>query len=204
MRKKLLLLFIAGLVLALGTLAGWYYWTHRYDELIASTARQHGLDPALVKAIIYEESFFRSNAQSSQNAVGLMQVTPIVVKEWIDSTRSRTLGEAVAGISDQYDRNADLTFEEALKDPVVSLHIGCWYLQTLLNRYKDESAPLAVALAAYNAGPTNVERWASEQDRSRLSSEQFIARIQFPATRDYVQKIIERYGYYRRDQDIKD
>ena len=204
MRKKLLLLFISGVVLALGALAGWYYWTHRYDELIASAAQRHALDPALVKAIIYEESFFRSNAQSSQNAVGLMQVTPVVVKEWVDSTRSRSLGEAVAGISDRYGRDADLTFEEALKDPRVSLHIGCWYLQNLLTRYKDEPAPLAVALAAYNAGPTNVERWAPEQDRSRLSRDQFIARIQFPVTRDYVQKIIERYDYYRRDQDIKE
>ena len=60
-----------------------------------------------------------------------------------------------------------------------------------------------MALAAYNAGPTNVERWASNADRSNLSRDEFIARIEFPVTRSYVQKIIERYDYYKRDQDIR-
>ncbi len=68
-------------VVAAGALLGWRYWTHRYDRLIAAAARQRGLDPALVKAIVYEESFFSSAARSSQNAVGLMQITPVVQAE---------------------------------------------------------------------------------------------------------------------------
>lgn len=202
MRKKLLLLFVAALLITAGAFAAWYYWTHRYDSLIAATAEQYGLDPALVKAIVYEESFFRSEAQSSQKAVGLMQVTPVVLQEWIEAKRAATLSQAVSSVTGKpLDREP--THEEALSEPAVSLDAGCWYLQRLLNRYKDEPNSLAVALAAYNAGPTNVERWVPSAERASLSLAEFIARIEFPVTRSYVQKIIERYDYYKRDRDIK-
>jgi soluble lytic murein transglycosylase len=188
---------LSGLLVAGGA---WYYWTHRYDSMIVQVANKYSLDPALVKAVIYEESFFNPRAQSTQNAVGLMQVTPIVAQEWMEAKRLRTLTEAVATISTGARLGAEMSFEEALSDPVVSLHIGCWYLQTLLSRYERERDPLAVALAAYNAGPSNVERWAPDAARSTLSREEFIARIEFPVTRSYVQKIIERYDVYKRDR----
>jgi soluble lytic murein transglycosylase len=203
MRKRIIILLI---IVLLGTAVGfsaWYYWTHRYDKLIVQIAAQYGLDPELVKAIVYEESFFNPRAHSSQNAVGLMQVTPIAAQEWVEAKRSRSLGEAVAALLNNSTGGRDMSFEEALSNPVVSLHVGCWYLQNLLERYSDEPHPLAVSLAAYNAGPTNVERWASSSDRLNLSREEFIARIQFPVTRGYVESILERYDYYKRDRDIK-
>ncbi|HXG91461.1 MAG TPA: lytic transglycosylase domain-containing protein [Blastocatellia bacterium] len=203
MRKKLLLFLTVVIVLALGAFGTWYYWTHRYDKLIAAAAQKYSLDPALVKAIVYEESFFRSQAQSTQNAIGLMQITPVVLQEWLEAKRTRTLREAfesVVGKAIDYEPNA----EEALSNPAVSLDVGCWYLQTLLNRYRNEPYPLAVALAAYNAGPSNVERWVPNGERPSISRDEFIARIEFPATRNYVQKIIERYDYYRRDRDLKE
>lgn len=202
MRKKTITLLALALIMAAGAFATWYYWTHRYDKLIVTVAQKHGLDPLLIKAIVYEESFFSPRAQSSQKAVGLMQVTPIVAQELIEVTRSRSLAQAIADVSGNAPQG-DPSFEEALSDPTASLHVGCWYLQTLLNRYRDEPDSLAVALAAYNAGPANVERWASNNERSNLSREEFINRIQFPVTRDYVKKIIERYDHYKRDQDIK-
>src|SRR6185503_1471831 len=202
MRKRIVKLLVLALIAGASALIAWHYWTHRYDKLIISVAEKHGLDPLLVKAIVYEESFFSPRARSSQKAVGLMQITPVVAQELVDATRSRSLSEAIAGVSGSAPQGGS-SFEEALSDPTASLHVGCWYLQTLLNRYRDEPDSLAVALAAYNAGPANVERWASNADRSTLSREEFINRIQFPVTRDYVKKIIERYDYYKRDQDIK-
>jgi soluble lytic murein transglycosylase len=204
MRKRIIILLIIVLFgMAVG-FSAWYYWTHRYDKLIVEIAAQYNLDPELVKAIIYEESFFNPRAHSSQNAVGLMQVTPIAAQEWMEAKRSRSLGEAVATLSNgSTAARGEMSFEEALSDPFVSLHVGCWYLQNLLERYANEPHPLAVSLAAYNAGPTNVERWASSSDRLNLSREEFIARIQFPVTRDYVESILERYDYYKRDRDIK-
>lgn len=203
MRKKILTLLLLAVVAAIAGIGAWYYWTHRYDKLIVAAAQRQGIDPMLVKAIIYEESFFSPRAQSSQKAVGLMQVTPIVAQELIEATRSRTLAQAIASLTGGPPAQRNLNFEEAFSDPVVSLNVGCWYLKTLLNRYGDEPDPISVALAAYNAGPANVERWASNSDRSSLSREEFIARIEFPVTRNYVQKIIQRYDYYKRDQDIK-
>jgi peptidoglycan lytic transglycosylase len=200
MRKRVLILLILFLVIVAGIGGAWYYWTHRYDRLIMQVAGKYALDPPLVKAIVYEESFFDPQAHSSQNAVGLMQVTPVVAREWMEATRSRSLAEAISTVSGKPPRGGEPSFEEALSDPVVSLHLGCWYLQTLLNRYGDESDPLSVALAAYNAGPANVERWAPDSDRTSLTREEFISRIEFPVTRNYVQKIIQRYDNYKRDR----
>jgi soluble lytic murein transglycosylase len=202
MRKGIVKLLVLALITGASVLVAWHYWTHRYDNLIVSVAEKHGLDPLLVKAIVYEESFFSPRARSSQKAVGLMQITPVVAQELMEATRSRSLSEAIAGVSGSAPQGIS-SFEDTLSDPTASLHVGCWYLQTLLNRYRDEPDSLAVALAAYNAGPSNVERWASNADRSSLSRDEFISRIQFPVTRDYVKKIIERYDYYKRDQDIK-
>jgi peptidoglycan lytic transglycosylase len=202
MRKRLLTLFVFLLAGAVGLLLAWHYWTHRYDKLIAAAARKHGLDPALVKAVVYEESFFSAGAHSSQNAVGLMQVTPVVAQQWVESTRSHSLSEAVAAMSSDATPPSERDFEQTFSDPVVCLHVGCWYLQSLLNRYKDEPDPLAFALAAYNAGPSNVDRWAPGADRAKITREVFVARIDFPATRSYVQKIILRYDGYRRDGEI--
>lgn len=196
MRKKLLILLALLILAGLGAWAALHYWTHRYDSLIAAIALKHQLDPLLVKAIVYEESFFRSRARSSQNAVGLMQVTPIVAEQLMSETHSRTLAEAVTDVSGTKLSNS-ASFEEAMSDPATSLHVGCWYLRSLLNRYGNEPNALAVALAAYNAGPTNVERWAAESERSQLSLDAFLNRIQFPATRDYVRRIIERYDDYQ-------
>jgi soluble lytic murein transglycosylase len=203
MRKKILILFVLTVAVAIAGFGAWYYWTHRYDKLIVAAAQKHTLDPMLVKAIIYEESFFSPRAQSSQRAVGLMQITPIVAQELIEATRSRTLAQAIAALTGSPPTEREPSFEDAFSDPVVSLNVGCWYLKNLLNRYSDEPDPIAVALAAYNAGPANVERWAPNADRSRLSREEFIARIEFPVTRSYVQKIIQRYDNYKRDRDIK-
>ena len=85
MRNRLLILLVLCLLVAGGVLAVRRYWTTRYDKLIAATAEQHGLDPRLVKAIVYEESFFSPRARSSQNAVGLMQITPVVAQEWVET-----------------------------------------------------------------------------------------------------------------------
>lgn len=203
MRKRFLILLTVCLLAAVGVLVARRYWTTRYDKLIAAAAQQHGLDPALVKAIVYEESFFSPRARSSQNAVGLMQVTPVVAQDWVEATHSRSLSEAAATITSKAPAvGHEPGFEETFGDPVVSLHVGCWYLQTLLKRYREETDPLSLALAAYNAGPSNVERWTSDAERSKISRDEFIARIDFPVTRSYVQKIIQRYDDYKRDGEL--
>lgn len=202
-RKILIALFALLVIGAIATISAFYYRTHRYDKLIASVSPKYQLEPELVKAVIYEESFFDPQARSSQNAIGLMQVTSIAVQEWVDSTRAGNFSEALANVTTQYNTNRQPQPEDALTNPEVNLHIGCWYLQNLLSRYKNRPASLVVALAAYNAGPTNVDRWASSADLERLSQKDFIEKIEFPVTRNYVQKIIKRYQDYKQDQLFK-
>lgn len=196
-RKFIIAILILALVLALGLLGANHYWTHRYDNLIITIALKYKLDPALVKSVIYAESYFDPQARSPQNAVGLMQVTPIAAQEWIDSTHSRNLSEALVTLSDEYKNQPEPKLETMLNDPVVNMNIGCWYLQSLLNRYRTKPDSISVALAAYNAGPANVERWADDAQLSKLSREEFIAQIEFPVTRNYVQKILERFEAYK-------
>jgi soluble lytic murein transglycosylase len=198
MTRKLLIAFGAlVLFVVIAGLGAHYYWTHRYDGRIVAVSRKYKLDPSLVKAVVYEESFFDAKARSTQNALGLMQVTPIAAQEWLDSTRAGNLKAALAAISSPTNKQHEPKLEDALHDPTINLHVGCWYLQNLLNRYHDNPDSLAVALAAYNAGPANVEKWASEDELKHLSKEEFLTRIEFPVTRNYVQKIIERYEGYK-------
>ncbi len=201
-RKIVIGLFVMALLVAAGVAVGVYYRTHRYDSLIAQIAPKYKLDPALVKAVIYEESWFDPEAHSSQNAIGLMQITAIAAQEWLDSTRARNFKEALTTITNDYQSSKTVAIEEALTNPTVNLHIGCWYLQSLIGRYRNKPSPLTVALAAYNAGPGNVERWTNDEELSRLSRDEFIARIEFPVTRNYVQKILGRYQDYKGMESI--
>ena len=109
----------------------------RYSEYVRVHAREHGLDPALLAAVIYQESKFRASARSSSGAIGLMQLTPATAK----GIAIRTGGHAF--------RTADLY------DPEINIRYGAWYLDNLFQKYGSER----LVLAAYNAGQGNVDRW---------------------------------------------
>jgi soluble lytic murein transglycosylase len=109
----------------------------RYSEYIRVHARQHRLDPALVAAVIYQESKFDTSAKSSSGAIGLMQVTP----DTAHGIAVRTGGDAF-NTNDLY--NAD-----------INIRYGAWYLANLFAKYRSEE----LVLAAYNAGQGNVDRW---------------------------------------------
>lgn len=109
----------------------------RYSEYVRVHAREHGLDPALLAAVIYQESKFQSDAQSSSGAIGLMQLTP-----------STAHGIAV--------RTGGHKFKTSdLYDPEINIRYGAWYLHDLFAKYHTER----LVLAAYNAGQGNVDRW---------------------------------------------
>jgi soluble lytic murein transglycosylase len=109
----------------------------RYSEYIRVHAREHGLSPALMAAVIYQESKFRTDAKSSSGAIGLMQLTP----ETAHGIAIRTGGNAF--------RTADLY------DAEINIRYGAWYLHNLFAKYHSE----LLVLAAYNAGQGNVDRW---------------------------------------------
>ena len=147
----------------------WYarlWYPLRDAAIVRGYASQNHLDPALLAAVIESESKFNPNAHSSAGAIGLMQLTPSTAKGialYTGGTRFRV---------------SDLT------DPDINVRYGAWYLRHLLDRYEDNER---LALAAYNAGQDNVDRWQRAHEG-----------IQFSETRDYVSRVERLKKIYRR------
>ena len=145
MRRVLAALAVVG-VLAGGFLyvqtarPGWWerlWYPLSYASIVRGHARNYDLDPALLAAVIYQESKFRADSRSSSGAIGLMQLLPDTAKGIALHT-----GGSRFRVDDLY-------------DPEINVRYGCWYLRHLLVKYGDEET----ALAAYNAGQANVDGW---------------------------------------------
>jgi len=111
-----------------------------YSEYVRVHARENHLDPALLAAVIYSESKFRTNAESSSGAIGLMQLTPATAR-----------GIAIRTGGSRF-RTSDLY------DPEINIRYGAWYLANLFHKYGSER----LVLAAYNAGQGNVDAWRAK------------------------------------------
>jgi soluble lytic murein transglycosylase len=142
------------------TRPAWYerlWYPLRYGEIVRGHARHYRLDPALLAAVIYQESKFESNARSDRGAVGLMQLLPETAK----GIAQRTGGGAFE-VSD-------------LLDPEINVRYGAWYLRHLIDKYGSER----LALAAYNAGQRNVDTWRAHGLGIQFSeTRQFVARVE--------------------------
>ena len=175
-------LVILGIIAATGTIFFKDYWEHRYDELIARQARVYRIDEKLVWSLIYEETYFRAWIIGDANEVGLMQVTPLVARDWAKETGFK-----------EFERQTAENVVEFLSDPERNIQVGCWYFEKLREKYRRRPAETAMTLAAYNAGPSRVEEWTAATDAATLSEAEFISLIAIPSTRAYVSSILERY-----------
>jgi peptidoglycan lytic transglycosylase len=146
-RRLLAVILVAaaagGAFLYLRTGPGWFerlrYPLH-YAEYVRVHARENHLDPALLAAVIYSESKFRPDAESSSGAIGLMQLTPTTAR-----------GIAIRTGGSRF-RTTDLY------DPEINIRYGSWYLANLFHKYGSER----LVLAAYNAGQGNVDAWQAK------------------------------------------
>jgi soluble lytic murein transglycosylase len=138
-----------------------------HEDIIRQQAKEKGVDAALIAAVIYAESKF-NDAESSAGARGLMQITPEAA-EFIE----KQSGGTTFDLSD-------------LSDPEINIRYGTYLLKELLERYEGDDA---AALAAYNAGPGNADKWGG----AGLT----VAKIPFPETRAYVEEVLEKRDQYR-------
>jgi soluble lytic murein transglycosylase len=144
-RRFLTVALLAGGLLAVfatvqQTKPGWWerlWYPLRYEQIVRGHARHYELDPALLAAVIYQESKFKSDARSSSGAIGLMQLLPDTAKGIALHT-----GGSAFRVDDLY-------------NPEINVRYGAWYLRHLLDKYGEERT----ALAAYNAGQDNVDHW---------------------------------------------
>jgi soluble lytic murein transglycosylase len=139
-----------------------------HEDVIRQQSAEKGVDAALIAAVIYSESKF-SDQTSSAGARGLMQITPEAAKEI-----ERLSGGTTFKLND-------------LSDPEINIRYGTFLLGELLDRYGGDEV---AALAAYNAGPANVDKWGG----SSLTVED----IPFPETRAYVNEVLEKRDDYRK------
>jgi soluble lytic murein transglycosylase len=144
-----------------------------HEDVIRQQASDKDIDPALIAAVIYEESRFRDQT-SHAGARGLMQITP----ETADFIARRSGG---------------FRFEQSdLATPQINISYGSYFLRFLLDHYDGNEA---AALAAYNAGITNVDGWVAEA--GGVETFDLDSDVAFPETRAYVENVLERRGEYR-------
>jgi len=141
-----------------------------YFDQIQKWAGEFQLPPALVIALIRQESRFEAQILSRSGAVGLMQVMP-ETGAWIASRR---------GI-----RNY------SLQNPEDNLNFGSWYLDFTHREFNNNSL---LAVASYNAGPGAIGRWVRQWGIG--DPDEFVNRIPYEETRDYVPKVFGNYWNY--------
>lgn len=164
-------LVIVGLIVCFALLYKPYLKKFEYplymSECVLPSAERYGVDPYLVYSVIKAESKFNAEAVSSKGAQGLMQITPQTA-EWAMEK---------------------MGIEGDIFEPAINISVGSWYLAKLM---EDHNGNLTAALAAYNAGSTNVNEWKDESGNITLKD------IEFQETYDYVYKTLEYYQNYKK------
>lgn len=156
-----------------------YNLTNYLHPVIALPTIPDGPEPALVLAIARQESEFDPGVISSAGARGLMQVIPASAKR-------------AAGMLGVSYRPADLT-----ANPGYNIQLGMQVLSEYLDRW---DGSYILAIATYNAGPGNVQRWIDTYGDPRdpsVDPVDWIESIPFPETRNYVQRVMENLEVYR-------
>ena len=140
----------------------------QHEDIIRQQAAEKDVPPDLIAAVIYTESRFRDQT-SHAGARGLMQITP-----------------STAQLIERLSGGQTFNFDD-LSNPDINIRYGTFYLHYLIQKFGDNEI---AALAAYNAGETNVAAWGG----SSLSLDD----IPFPETRDYVENVLEKRDEYAR------
>lgn len=143
-----------------------------YRELIEIHSKNVNLSPATTLAIIRQESIFQENIRSSAGAIGLMQIMP----------------RTAQAVAKKY--NIPYQNQQSLTNPNTNIQIGTHYLSEQIQNY----GHLAYAAAAYNAGPSRVNRWLEKNPD--LPLDEWIAQIPFYETRTYVKRVLEYQKIY--------
>ena len=151
---------------------------HRYDELIEETARRHGVDPNLIKAVVWRESTFRPDQTGTSGERGLMQVMEGAATDWVRANKIETF------------QPTDLF------SPETNVEVGTWYLARALHNWVVADDPEPYALAEYNAGRSRALRWGEDRE-DPLPAREMLETMDFESTRRYVAAIRARAEFYR-------
>lgn len=156
---------------------------HAYDAMIEDAARKNGVDPLLIKAMVWRESEFHPHKTGASGERGLMQIGEPAAADWARANQVETF------------KPTDLF------SPRTNLEIGSWYLKQALNRWASKDDPVPFALAEYNAGRKRVDRWiADSKTGADATAADLRGHIDFPSTSAYVEAIMKRRAYYQAEE----
>lgn len=176
MKKKIIALLL--LVVVLLFFERFYFfilkqiYPLKFSGSISKYSSQMQVDPYLISAIIKSESNFNQYAVSRKGAVGLMQLSPSTAK-WVAQK-----------LKIPYSYND-------LFDPDYNIRIGSWYIKYLINYYNGD---VKLAVAAYNAGLANVDRWLAKTKRYTIE----VTEIPFKETNHFVKRVFKSYEMYKK------
>jgi len=145
-----------------------------FDDLIQNNSDLYNVNINFLLAVIREESAFDKWAHSWADAYGLMQLIPRTAKNLAQTTKVNYSGPV------------------ELFDEELNLKLGTYYLKSLLDQFNHKKEK---ALAAYNAGPHRVNRWAKYKNSENMDF--FIENIEFSQTRHYVRRVMRNYWIYQ-------
>lgn len=183
MLRRYSLPLLALLFVVLAAEAAYLYWLDHqpresiYDPRIAAISRAAGVDPFLVRALIWRESRFDPLTHGAKDEHGLMQVTPEVGQRWAKENK-------IGNYKD-----------DDLYDPETNIRVGTWYLNRAIKQWSLTDNPVTFALAQYNAGRKNALKWVDPL--APLNHTAFLDRITYPSTRKYVEVIMAKRDQYR-------
>jgi soluble lytic murein transglycosylase len=170
---------LTALLLLAAVLGGIHHHITQYDYVISQAAARNNLDFYLVKALIFEESWFRWKIRGPAGELGLMQITTAAASDFAAQ------------------RGFPLIQEARILEPELNIEIGCWYLQRSFEHYKSSPAPSLFALLRYNAGETRADHWlklalSSPPDPGSSAEQHYLSLVDFPKTRAYAARILQR------------
>lgn len=182
LRIKVLMKFtiVLFLLISLGLMllnSSWFlkiFYPKPYQEVVAEESSQQNIDENLIYAIIKAESKFSEEVISNRGARGLMQVMP-ETGDWIAQ-----------------ELNLEGYNKDHLLDASTNLKMGIWYYSYLVKQFKGNHVS---AIAAYNGGETNVNKWIREGVWS--GQEIDVQNIPFKETREYVLKVLMNHEMYK-------
>lgn len=145
----------------------------KYQAFVEEYAQANRIEPSLLYAIIRTESHFDPYASSNMDARGLMQVQPETAR---DCAKELKLSNFTA---------------DDLYDPETNIRLGSYYFKKLLRLYNGN---IKNAIAAYNAGPGNVDKWLADPNNVQNGT---LVKIPFSETKHYVEKILSAMEYYQ-------
>lgn len=145
-----------------------------YNPYIAAAARKYGVDPDLIRAVIYTETKFDADAVGNAGEIGLMQVLP-------------------SGAAADYARvnRVPPVTPMQLFNPELNIDIGAWFLAEGLREYAGRPDAALLAVCRYNAGNSRARRWAE------APAGEVMAKIDIASTGEYVKKVMARMELYK-------